>query len=74
MDKKQRGKKDESNAENKTKRETTQISTHSPIKIKILLAYLEKILYFCGIFFAFLVNDLRLSVYAVVRAHSKTEY
>lgn len=46
-----------------------------PIKIKILLAYLEKILYLCGIFFAEKkMNDLRLSVYAVVRAHSKTEY
>ncbi len=39
------------------------------------LAYLEKILYLCGIFFAVKkMNDLRLSVYAVVRAHSKTEY
>ena len=43
MHKKQRGKKDESNAESNTNINTNII--HSPIKIKILLAYLEKILY-----------------------------
>ena len=52
MHKKQRGKKDESNAESNTNINTNII--HSPIKIKILLAYLEKILYLwavgeCGV-------------------------
>ncbi len=73
MHKKQRGKNEESNAES-NKNINSNIKTF-PIKIKILLAYLEKILYLCGIFFAVKkMNDLRLSVYAVVRAHSKTEY
>lgn len=47
MHKKQRGKNEErkTKATRKATQETTQILTHSPIKIKILLAYLEKILY-----------------------------
>ena len=44
MHKKQRGKNEGSNAESNTNINTNII--HSPIKIKILLAYLEKILYF----------------------------
>ena len=46
MHKKQRGKNAESNTNI-----NSNIKTF-PIKIKILLAYLEKILYLCGIFFA----------------------
>jgi hypothetical protein len=40
------------NEERKTRatRKATQISTHSPVKIKTLFAYLEKLLYLCADF------------------------
>ena len=75
MHKKQRGKNEERREQRGKQHNFNTNIIHSPIKIKILLAYLEKTLYLCGIFFAVKkMNDLRLSVYAVVRAHSKTEY